>query len=89
MAAARRVGLHVSNFGSKSIDRMAGFFSGGTDAAAFSKVKIPASTFGALDVLKYINNYHTSRDTPDRIEPGTLEGALRICLSFIEHGGKE
>jgi len=83
MAAARRIGLPVLNFGSRAIDRMAGFFSGGTDAAAFSKAKIPASTFGALDVLKYINNYHTSRDTPDRIEPGTLEGALKICLQYI------
>ncbi|MEX2685078.1 MAG: M28 family metallopeptidase [Candidatus Sigynarchaeota archaeon] len=83
IAAARKVGLPVVSFGSRAIDRVAGFFSGGTDAAAFSKAGIPASTFGALDVLKYINNYHTSRDTPDRIEPGTLEGALKICLQYI------
>jgi hypothetical protein len=87
ISAAGRSGVHVRTFGNHVLDRVAGFFSGGTDAAAFSKAKIPASSFGAMDILKYVNNYHTSRDSPDRIEPGALEGALKLCLSFIEIEG--
>lgn len=86
--AAKGAGVEVHTFGNHLQDKIAGFFSGGTDAAAFSKEKIPACSFGAMDVLKYVNNYHTSRDSPDRIEPGTLEAALRICLNYIENEKK-
>ncbi len=88
-AAAERAGVPFRTLGVTLLDRVAGFFSGGTDAAAFSKAKIPASSIMAIDIRKYLNNYHTSRDTPDKIEPGVLEGALKICLTYLEKEGEK
>ncbi len=89
VAAAGQSGVSIRKLGVNMLDRVAGFFSGGTDAAAFSKSRIPASSIMAIDIKKYMNNYHTSRDTPDRIEPGVLEGALKICLTYLETEGKK
>jgi hypothetical protein len=83
--AARDEGLEAFKVGERPIDHIVGIFTGGTDAAAFSKAKIPAGSFGSINFRKYINHYHTRRDTPDRIEAGALESALRICLRYIEN----
>ncbi len=88
-AAAEKAGIPFRALGVSALDRVAGFFSGGTDAAAFSKAGIPATSIMAINIGTYLNNYHTSRDTPDRIEPGVLEGALKICLTYLEKEGEK
>lgn len=77
--------LKAFKFGERAADRIAGFFTGGTDATALSKAKIKAGSFGSMNFRNYFNHYHTRRDTPDKIEEGALEAALRICLKYIEN----
>lgn len=81
--AARSEGIETTVFGVDPKDKIAGMFTGGTDAAAFSKAGLQASSFASLAVRDYGNHYHTSRDTPDRIEPGALANALRTCIAYL------
>ena len=80
--------LKAFKFGERKADRMAGFFTGGTDATALSKAKIVAGSFGSMNFRAYFNHYHTRRDTPDRIEAGALEAALRLCIRYLENEKK-
>jgi Zn-dependent M28 family amino/carboxypeptidase len=84
--AAELVGVktHIAGLGGGSfVEKIAGLMSGGTDAAAFSKSKIKASTITGLSLLQMVNFYHQETDTPDKIEPGVLEKALKICLGYL------
>ncbi len=82
--AAHSHGISMALFGNSLASRLGGWFSGGTDAAAFSKAGLKASSFGAINILEYARHYHTVRDTPDKITPGTLEECLKIVLGIIE-----
>nr|MDO8110864.1 M28 family peptidase [Candidatus Sigynarchaeota archaeon] len=88
-AAGKKAGINAYRFGVHTLDRIAAFFTGGTDATAFSKAKLKTCSFGSLDVVKYLNNYHTSRDTPDKIDDGAIEVSLAICLTYIDTEAKK
>ena len=65
---------------------------GSSDAAAVTKLGVPAATLAAMDPTgpRY---YHTRRDTEELLEPRTIEKSLDICLHalfmFDEQGLKE
>ena len=89
--AANLIGVKASIAslgGGSFIEKLAGLMSGGTDAAAFSKSKIKASTITGLSMLKMVHFYHQNTDTPDKIEKGVLENALKICIGYIMNESK-
>ncbi len=55
---------------------------GASDAAAVSKVGIPAATLASMDPgpPRY---YHTRLDTPEILQPKTIEKCLSICLNAV------
>jgi hypothetical protein len=57
---------------------------GGTDAAAFSRIGVPAFTLVAMDCRSLVDNYHTRLDTLDRVRPEALSRALQIVLDVLE-----
>lgn len=65
---------------------------GASDAAAVSKLGVPAATLAAMDPSgpRY---YHTRRDTDELLVPKTIEKSLDICLhalyTFDEQGLKD
>ena len=69
--------------GETFLEKLAGLMGGGTDAAAFSKSKIKASSITAMNLLKMMHFYHQETDTLDKIEKGVLEKALQICVGYI------
>jgi hypothetical protein len=75
--------------GGSFIEKIAGQLSGGTDAAAFSKSNIKASTITGLSLLKMGQFYHQETDTPDMIEEGALEDVLKICIGFLINESKK
>jgi len=84
--AAEVVGVEVKIAGlggGSFLEKIIGLLSGGTDAAAFSKSNIKASTITGLNLLKMVQFYHQETDTPDKIEKGVLENTLKICLGYI------
>ncbi|MFX0023393.1 MAG: M28 family peptidase, partial [Candidatus Hermodarchaeota archaeon] len=54
--------------GGTFIEKIVGLIGGGTDAAAFSKSNIKASTVTGLNLLKMVQFYHQETDTPNKIE---------------------
>ena len=83
--AAKSVGIEAPKFGAGKLERTVGKLSGGSDAAAFSKAGIKAGFINSADWKTRSSYYHQSGDTPDKIRPGTLESALRICLAFLNN----
>ena len=69
--------------GSSLLEKIIGQISGGTDATAFSKAGINAINISAMNLRKMLQFYHQPTDTPDKIEKGTLEDVLKICLGYI------
>lgn len=65
------------------LEKIAGLMGGGTDAAAFSKSKIKASTITGMNLIKMVHFYHQETDTPDKIEKGALESALKVCIGYL------
>jgi hypothetical protein len=57
---------------------------GGTDAAAFSRIGVPAFTLVAMDCASLVENYHTRLDTLDRVRPAALSRALQTVLDVLE-----
>ncbi len=74
--------------GGTFIEKIIGLIGGGTDAAAFSKSNIKASTVTGLNLLKMVQFYHQETDTPDKIEKGVLENALKICIGYLKNEKK-
>jgi len=74
--------------GDSTLERLIGITSGGTDAAAFSKSDIKACTITTSDFLKVSEYWHTPRDTFDKIEQGSLENALRMCIGYLINESK-
>ncbi len=85
LRAAEMSDVTVKRFGAGKLEKTVGRLSGGSDAAAFSKAGIKAGFLNSADWKTRSSYYHQSTDTPDRIRKGTLENALRICLTFISN----
>jgi len=67
------------------------FGAGGTDAAEFLRIGVPATTLLAMDTRHFQSsvNYHTQKDTVDKIHPDVVKAALDIAWAFVwkrEHG---
>jgi aminopeptidase YwaD len=60
-------------------------FGSGTDAAAFAKEGIEATTFIGMPTSMFAKEYiyHTLRDTVDRIEPEAVEAVFNIAVNYI------
>ncbi|MFX1379086.1 MAG: M28 family metallopeptidase [Promethearchaeota archaeon] len=89
--AADLVGVKVKIAGlggGSFLENIVGLIGGGTDAAAFSKSNIKASTITGLNLLKMVQFYHQETDTPDKIEKGVLENTLKICIGYIFNESK-
>jgi len=69
--------------GSSKLEKLFGQITGGTDATAFSKAKIKAANISAMDLKQMLGFYHQPTDTVDKIEKGSLENVLKICISYI------
>lgn len=62
------------------------FGGGGTDGLRFAEAGIPATTLYALRVPEdMVALYHQEFDTPDKINPETLENALKIAVEFLRN----
>jgi len=83
LKAAENVGVEAKRFGAGKLEKTLGRLSGGSDAAAFSKAGIKAGFLNSADWKTRSRYYHQSTDTIDKIKPGTLEVALRICIAFL------
>lgn len=84
--AAELVGVKIkvaSLGGGSFLEKIVGLIGGGTDATAFSKSNIKASSITALNLLKIVSFYHQETDTPDKIEKGALENTLKICIGYL------
>ncbi|MFX1322754.1 MAG: M28 family metallopeptidase [Promethearchaeota archaeon] len=83
LKAAEDVGIEAKRFGAGKLEKTLGRLSGGSDAAAFSKAGIKAGFLNSADWKTRSRYYHQSTDTIDKIKPGTLEAALRICVAYL------
>jgi Zn-dependent M28 family amino/carboxypeptidase len=81
--AAESVGVQAKRFGAGRVEKTVGRLSGGSDAASFSRSHIKAGFLNSADWKHRSSYYHQSTDTPDKIKPGTLENALKICIAFL------
>ncbi|MFX0175988.1 MAG: M28 family metallopeptidase [Candidatus Hodarchaeota archaeon] len=63
---------------------------GATDAAAFSKKGIPATSIGSLNLKdELVHYYHTRYDTPEIVDREALGQFLEICLIYLKQVDKE
>jgi acetylornithine deacetylase/succinyl-diaminopimelate desuccinylase-like protein len=89
VAAAENAQVKAEPFGSGGMEKLIGQISGGTDATAFSKAGIKASTISAMQLKKFFKFYHQPTDTLDMIQKGSLEKVLKICLGYLKVQKKE
>ena len=74
-AAARAAGIELR----------ASYLPGGlTDAASFSRARIPATTLIRLDEHGLLEHYHSLEDDPASVREEHLEEALRLCLEVAD-----
>jgi Zn-dependent M28 family amino/carboxypeptidase len=61
------------------------FGAGGTDAAEFMRIGVPATTLLALNTQHFQKEvfYHTQKDTVDKIQPEVVKAALEIAWAFV------
>ncbi len=71
--------------GSGAFEKIFGQVTGGTDATAFSKAGIKAANISAMNLKKMLGFYHQPTDTLDKIEKGSLERVLQICIAYINN----
>ena len=58
---------------------------GATDAAAFSKKKLPVASLGGLDLgYELVPYYHTRYDAPDVVEKEALGQMLELCIKYLK-----
>lgn len=86
--AAEIVNIEAKRIGSGKLEKVLGRLTGGSDAAAFSKAGIKAGFINAADWKNRSSYYHQSGDTIDKIEKGTLESILKICIAFLTNESK-
>lgn len=61
---------------------------GASDAARFSRKKIPALTIVGIDNKRLDHTYHTRLDTVGQIDPASLDKTLEILQHFINQHDK-
>jgi aminopeptidase YwaD len=62
---------------------------GATDAAAFSKKRISATTIGGLNLSETLPPYyHTRYDTPEVIEKDALGQVVDLCIKYLNYVDK-
>ncbi|GAB4322515.1 MAG: hypothetical protein Kow0069_27280 [Promethearchaeota archaeon] len=89
LRAASRAGVEAVAFGDGAMERVLGQISGGTDAAAFSKAGLRATSLTSMRIVDAVRYYHQPTDGPEQVDPRALEEALRVCLEVLaETGGK-
>jgi hypothetical protein len=84
--AAKSAKIKVSESalgGSGKIEKIIGQITGGTDATAFSKAGIKALNISAMNLKEMLQFYHQPTDTIDKIEHGSLEEVLKLCIAYI------
>lgn len=81
--SADLVDLNIKRFGSGFIEKLIGQISGGTDATAFSKVKIKAATFASMDFSKFLSFHHQPTDNIEIVNKIALTNALKICIGYL------
>jgi len=86
--AAEIVNIEAKRIGSGKLEKVLGRLTGGSDAVAFSKAGIKAGFINAADWKNRSSYYHQSGDTIDKIEKGTLESILKICIAFLTNESK-
>ena len=57
---------------------------GASDAAPFTKKKIPATSFMSFELPKLPKFYHTRQDIPEVVEKESLGQVLDICIEYIK-----
>ena len=55
-----------------------------TDALIARSAGFPAITITSRNALDYAPNWHQPTDTPDRIDPDSLEGTYAFCCALLE-----
>ncbi|MFX1378047.1 MAG: M28 family metallopeptidase [Promethearchaeota archaeon] len=88
LKAAGLAGIQAKKFGAGKVEKTVGRLSGGSDAASFSKVNVKAGFLNSADWKHRSSYYHQDTDTLDKIKPGTLENALKICIVFLLNEAK-
>ncbi|MFX0034749.1 MAG: M28 family peptidase [Candidatus Hermodarchaeota archaeon] len=74
----------IASLGGGSIlEKIIGQIGGGTDAIAFSKSNIKASSITGLNLFNILQFYHQDTDSLDKIERGALEDTLKICIGYL------
>lgn len=81
--SADLVDFNIKRFGSGFIEKLIGQISGGTDATAFSKVKIKAATFASMNFSKFLVFYHQPTDNIEIVNKNALTNALKICVGYL------
>jgi len=56
-----------------------------TDAMAFARKGIEATSLIALDEKGIVNTYHSVEDTPDNLDYELLFESYRLCTAFLKH----
>lgn len=87
--AADECNVKVSVMGSDPMDKLVSVISGGTDATAFSKAKIRATSIVGMDMIAAAKYYHQTTDTVDKILPGALENTFKLLVKTIEVIGRK
>ena len=88
LITAKLVDVKAKRLGAGKLEKTIGRLSGGSDAAAFSKAGIKAGFLNSADWKTRSRYYHQSTDTFDKIKKGTLENAMKICLTFLINESK-
>ncbi len=81
--SAESAGIKAKITGTTFGEKLIGQISGGSDAAAFSKLGIKAANLMHVDFKKFIQFYHQPTDQVDMISSGALEMALKICVGYL------
>jgi hypothetical protein len=56
-----------------------------TDAMAFARKGIEATSLTALDKSGIVNTYHSVGDTPDNLDFDLVFDSYRLCIAFLKH----
>lgn len=76
----------AKNLGYSAITKPMQFLAGGTDAAEFARIGIPATTIAAMPwhSIKHTRVYHTPEDKVDAIDPKAVAASIQIGIEFIK-----
>ena len=55
-----------------------------TDALIALRAGYPTCTLGGVDETKFPKEYHWPSDTPDNLDWSSIEGAVEVCLRYLE-----